>query len=35
MRALGELGGPTWFNLGDGDLATHVERTRASRPARR
>ena len=22
------LGGPTWFNLGDRDLATHLERTR-------
>jgi LPPG:FO 2-phospho-L-lactate transferase len=28
MRALKALGGPTWFNLGDLDLATHVERTR-------
>lgn len=28
MRALGELGGETWFRLGDADLATHVERTR-------
>ncbi|GLK73914.1 2-phospho-L-lactate transferase [Ancylobacter dichloromethanicus] len=28
MRALAELGGETWFQLGDGDLATHVERTR-------
>jgi len=28
MAALGSLGGDTWFNLGDGDLATHVERTR-------
>jgi LPPG:FO 2-phospho-L-lactate transferase len=28
MRALAELGGETWFNLGDGDLAIHVERTR-------
>jgi LPPG:FO 2-phospho-L-lactate transferase len=28
MKALGDLGGATWFNLGDGDLATHVERTR-------
>jgi LPPG:FO 2-phospho-L-lactate transferase len=27
MAALGRLGGPTWFNLGDGDLATHIERT--------
>jgi LPPG:FO 2-phospho-L-lactate transferase len=28
MRALGQLGGETWFRLGDADLATHVERTR-------
>lgn len=28
MQALADLGGPTWFKLGDGDLATHVERTR-------
>lgn len=28
MRALAELGGETWFQLGDGDLAIHVERTR-------
>ena len=28
MKALESLGGNTWFNLGDGDLATHVERTR-------
>jgi LPPG:FO 2-phospho-L-lactate transferase len=28
MKALAALGGETWFNLGDGDLATHVERTR-------
>ena len=28
MRALETLGGETWFKLGDGDLATHVERTR-------
>jgi LPPG:FO 2-phospho-L-lactate transferase len=28
MAALGALGGETWFKLGDGDLATHVERTR-------
>jgi LPPG:FO 2-phospho-L-lactate transferase len=28
MAALGALGGATWFRLGDGDLATHVERTR-------
>jgi LPPG:FO 2-phospho-L-lactate transferase len=28
MAALKTLGGETWFKLGDGDLATHVERTR-------
>jgi LPPG:FO 2-phospho-L-lactate transferase len=28
MAALERLGGATWFRLGDGDLATHVERTR-------
>jgi LPPG:FO 2-phospho-L-lactate transferase len=28
MAALACLGGETWFQLGDGDLATHVERTR-------
>jgi LPPG:FO 2-phospho-L-lactate transferase len=28
MAALGVLGGETWFQLGDRDLATHVERTR-------
>src|ERR1700724_1867780 len=28
MKALGSLGGESWFRLGDGDLATHVERTR-------
>jgi LPPG:FO 2-phospho-L-lactate transferase len=28
MRELERLGGPTWFRLGDGDLAVHVERTR-------
>lgn len=28
MDALGQLGGPTWFRLGDADLAMHVERTR-------
>jgi len=31
MAALERLGGPTWFRLGDGDLATHVERTRRLR----
>ncbi|HVT55914.1 MAG TPA: 2-phospho-L-lactate transferase [Xanthobacteraceae bacterium] len=29
MQALAELGGETWFQLGDRDLAMHVERTRA------
>jgi LPPG:FO 2-phospho-L-lactate transferase len=28
MAALETLGGETWFKLGDGDLATHVERAR-------
>jgi LPPG:FO 2-phospho-L-lactate transferase len=28
METLGALGGETWFNLGDRDLALHVERTR-------
>jgi LPPG:FO 2-phospho-L-lactate transferase len=28
MAALGGLGGEAWFQLGDRDLATHVERTR-------
>jgi LPPG:FO 2-phospho-L-lactate transferase len=28
MTALEKLGGETWFRLGDGDLATHVERSR-------
>lgn len=27
MAATEELGGETWFNLGDKDLATHIERT--------
>ena len=31
MAALSALGGETWFRLGDGDLATHVERTRRLR----
>jgi LPPG:FO 2-phospho-L-lactate transferase len=31
MTALGGLGGETWFKLGDGDLAIHVERTRRLR----
>jgi len=28
MKVLESLGGETWFRLGDGDLALHVERTR-------
>ena len=28
METLGALRGPTWFRLGDRDLAVHVERTR-------
>ena len=28
MAALETLGGATWFKLGDGDLAMHIERTR-------
>src|SRR5690606_33320125 len=28
MAALEQLGGPSWFRLGDADLALHVERTR-------
>lgn len=28
LAALGRLGGETWFNLGDADLATHISRTR-------
>lgn len=31
MSALAELGGETWFKLGDADLAVHVERTRRLR----
>lgn len=31
MQAIAQLGGPTWFRLGDRDLATHVERTRRLR----
>lgn len=27
MAAIGEVGGETWFNLGDRDLAVHVQRT--------
>lgn len=28
IRAIENLGGPTWFNLGDRDLGTNLERTR-------
>ena len=28
LAMLERLGAPTWFHIGDGDLATHVERTR-------
>ena len=35
MAALERLGGETWFNLGDHDLATHVERTRRLRAGER
>src|SRR5882762_1121102 len=28
MAAIEALGGPSWFRLGDADLAVHVERTR-------
>ena len=28
MDALEQFGGPTWFRLGDADLALHIERTR-------
>jgi len=35
MAALEALGGETWFKLGDGDLATHVERTRRLREGER
>jgi LPPG:FO 2-phospho-L-lactate transferase len=31
MDALGQIGGETWFRLGDKDLATHIERTRRLR----
>jgi LPPG:FO 2-phospho-L-lactate transferase len=31
MAALAEVGGETWFSLGDRDLALHVERTRRLR----
>lgn len=28
LASMAELGGPTWFRLGDRDLGTHLERTR-------
>jgi len=28
LETLGELGGPTWFRLGDRDIGLHLERTR-------
>ena len=31
LQAAEKLGGPTWFHLGDRDLATHLERTRRLR----
>lgn len=31
MEALAEIGGQTWFQLGDRDLALHIERTRRLR----
>jgi len=31
LEAMGEIGGETWFRLGDRDLALHVERTRRLR----
>lgn len=31
LESLGELGGPTWFRLGDRDLGLHLERTRRLR----
>jgi len=34
LDAMGQLGGETWFSLGDRDLATHLTRTRALRSGR-
>ena len=31
LEAMAALGGPTWFSLGDRDLATHLTRTAALR----
>ncbi len=33
LERMGRFGEPTWFNLGDGDLATHLHRTRLLRAA--
>ena len=33
-EAIGRFGEPTWFSLGDGDLATHLYRTRLLREGR-
>lgn len=35
MESLGQLGGATWFRLGDKDLATHIQRTTALQSGRR
>jgi LPPG:FO 2-phospho-L-lactate transferase len=35
MDAVSQLGGETWFRLGDKDLATHIERTRRLRSGER
>lgn len=35
MKALGDLGGETWFKLGDRDLALHMERTRRLKSGQR
>ena len=34
MQALEQLGGETWFCLGDADLATHIERTQGLKAGR-
>jgi LPPG:FO 2-phospho-L-lactate transferase len=35
LAMLGRLSAPTWFSIGDADLATHVERTRRLRQGER
>ncbi|HLA97563.1 MAG TPA: 2-phospho-L-lactate transferase [Anaerolineales bacterium] len=35
LESLAEIGGPTWFRLGDRDLGTHLERTRRLRSGER